>query len=402
MKPKEFDDLVKNKFEQSDFEYNPRNWDRLTEQMDGRSKKRSLIAWLGLPIAGMAASVALAMGVTTLLRQGMPETNASSKEYRMVAMTAAPAVPQVLPAEPATTTNPTSAQKLTQRTSKPIAAHNTNSKKDNRTAGDNIGGFHIKLSDKSFVQAAPADNYKTPSDNSSVPQNKTTQQNKKKIVLVNEGYNTFKDEPAIKRPANLSIILSGGVNRGNKNTGYMAGATIRHMINERVYVEGDVAFTSSSNTQMTTYAEPVAMVAKTSTRESAAKVTGGELAAEPTPYVPPTVIKQKEISYNLYYAQVSPSIGYKIMSRLSVGAGPDFQKALADNRPAPSSVERGNIQVAPLFDIGFIGKTEYNITKQVKAAVYYRKGINNVITPMDKYIDRDYLQFQVKCTIFNK
>ena len=34
--------------------------------------------------------------------------------------------------------------------------------------------------------------------------------------------------------------------------------------------------------------------------------------------------------------------------------------------------------------------------------VLYRKGINNILTPMGKYIDRDYVQFQVRCTIFNK
>jgi hypothetical protein len=49
-----------------------------------------------------------------------------------------------------------------------------------------------------------------------------------------------------------------------------------------------------------------------------------------------------------------------------------------------------------------MGKTEVNLAKRVRAAVYYRKGINNVITPMNKYIDRDYLQFQIKCTVFDK
>lgn len=82
--------------------------------------------------------------------------------------------------------------------------------------------------------------------------------------------------------------------------------------------------------------------------------------------------------------------------------GPDFQKMLVDNRPATSTVDRGNLQVAPTFDVGFIGKTEYALTQRVKAAVSYRKGINSVITTSNKYIDRDYLQFQMRCTIFNK
>jgi hypothetical protein len=60
------------------------------------------------------------------------------------------------------------------------------------------------------------------------------------------------------------------------------------------------------------------------------------------------------------------------------------------------------VEVMPLFDVGVVGKTEYALTKHVKAAVAYRKGINNVLTPMDKYIDRDYLQVQVRYSIFNR
>ena len=86
---------------------------------------------------------------------------------------------------------------------------------------------------------------------------------------------------------------------------------------------------------------------------------------------------------------------------MSVGVGPDFQQMLTDNRPTINSNVTDNVKVAPMFDIGFVGKTEYNVTKTVKAAVSYRKGVNNILTPTDKYLDRDYLQFQVRCAIFN-
>jgi long-subunit fatty acid transport protein len=110
----------------------------------------------------------------------------------------------------------------------------------------------------------------------------------------------------------------------------------------------------------------------------------------------------KDVNYNLYYAQITPSIGYKLMKRLSVGVGPDFQKMLVDNRPATSEVDRGNLQVAPTFDVGFVGKTEVALTQRVRAGVSYRKGINGVINLSDKFIDRDYVQFQMRCTIFNR
>jgi len=87
---------------------------------------------------------------------------------------------------------------------------------------------------------------------------------------------------------------------------------------------------------------------------------------------------------------------------MSIAAGPDFQQMLVDNRPAASETDRGTIQVAPTFDVGFVGKTEYAVTQRVKAGVSYRKGINGVISMSDKYIDRDYIQFQMRCTIFNR
>ncbi len=40
MKPREFDDLIRQKFDRSDFEYNPRSWDKLEDQLDGRLAHR--------------------------------------------------------------------------------------------------------------------------------------------------------------------------------------------------------------------------------------------------------------------------------------------------------------------------------------------------------------------------
>src|ERR1700761_2512926 len=68
MKPKEFDELIKQRFDQGDFAYEARNWDQLAGQLDGRAKKRSIMMWWWAPLVGMAASVALAMGVTALIR----------------------------------------------------------------------------------------------------------------------------------------------------------------------------------------------------------------------------------------------------------------------------------------------------------------------------------------------
>lgn len=413
MKPKEFDDLVRQKFEQNDFAYNPRHWDMLTERMDGKEKKRRIMMWWWAPLAGMAASVALAMGVSTMLRMNEPMSSGEKMAAGRGAATqqhiaergttvyrhelAQNVVPgQGIPAQDELAT-PSSRKKIrnTDRNNKRSTPLNTRVAMSNSEESDNRG-FRIRL------QNVPG---KQTDLNAKPEQLRKNEEEKTKKLAVNEPIGTFiaEEEPQVKKPKRISVILSGGYNSGNRNTGYMAGATIRKMLNDKVYIEGQVAFAASNNIQSTSYA--VQEVLSAPTMGTAARMSSRVTKdVNKTTVAPVTreVIKQKDISYDLYYAQVSPSIGYNVMKKMSVGIGPDFQQMLADNRPAPSSSERGTIQVAPMFDVGFIGKTELSVTKKLKAGIYYRKSVNNVITPMGKYIDRDYLQFQVKYTILNK
>lgn len=406
MKPREFDELVRQKFDQNDFAYNAHNWDLLAEKLDGRAKKRSMIMWLWMPAAGMAASVALAIGVTSLLRFGVPDAGNGDAGYahtgkfvQRYAVTAPMAmIPYTAPTN--NETPPKTSRKSKATASKPV---------ERAVAANNIG---IKLNDVAGNDLSAPKNGIAVVANSATAQKTIAPQKQKKDLAAREVIHTFRQEQnVVRKPLNLSIIVSGGVCQGNRTSGYMAGATVRKMINDKVYVESDIALASSDNVQSTMYmdysnatvTEGGGGIGATAGRPgSASKTTSVDASNLPTDKSLQGVAKIHDVSYNLYYAQVTPSIGYKVMKRMSIGMGPDFQKMLVDNRPATSEVDRGNLQVAPSFDVGFIGKTEYALTQRVRAAVAYRKGINGVINPSDKYIDRDYLQFQMKCTIFNR
>lgn len=414
MKPGEFDELFRQKFEQNDFAYNARNWDALSEQLDGRAKKRSLLMWLWMPATGMAASVALALGVTSILKFGATDVQQTKASYAYTGKF----IDTKATNKPVAMIQYTSPSASEMHSEKQKRKNNKKSIKQNdRIVGNNLG---IKLQN-----VIPDDDYQK--NNKRKTYNSTTTsllpsaamkeiavlpKIEKKEIAAKQAMRTFKqDAPATKKPLNLSVILSGGINQGNQNSGYMAGATVRKMINDKVYIEGDVAFASSANTQRTlymSYDNPTNVGANGGQGAIAAKPTSASKTTSiesgiPTPDNSPAgVLKTQDISYNLFYAQITPGIGYKIMKRMSIGMGPDFQKMLVDNRPATSDVDRGNLQVAPSFDVGFVGKTEYALTQRVKAAVSYRKGINGVINPSDKFIDRDYLQFQMRCTIFNR
>lgn len=387
MKPKEFDELVRQKFDQNEFEYNPGNWERLTEELDGRAKKRSVLVWWWMPLAGVAASVALAMGVTNLWQ---PEGAVAPAVAVFAPKSSQPHSIQGSGNVVATKSEPMH---------KDVQYTDYVKKSKNETVvvmEQEPEKFGINLQNAIRFNASPAGNKKI-----NLMKNMelavTKDNDRKKVIATKDEptYNTFKEEEVKKAPR-LSINLSGGVSHSSQVSGYTAGATIRKMINEKVFVEGQVAFISANNTET----EPYMYY---SSKHAAGKTSAVDGGPADKPIVDKGVLRTRDVSYNLSYAQVSPSVGFKIIKRMSIAAGPDFQQVLADNRPTPATdITHENVAVAPLFDLGLIGKTEYAVTKNLKAGVSYRKGINNVITPMGKFIDRDYLQFEVKCAIFNR
>lgn len=399
MKPKEFDDLVRRKFEEGGFEYEARNWDRLAENLEGRNEKRRIFFWW-MPVISMAASVAFAVGVPIALKEGSGLQKASN--VAMSSSTAAPAASIETAVAAQTSTTSTYLSVKANRAVTGIAK--------NATTIQAPTAVKALKADKETQQTTQLIAANDGNGNAKISATETFNADsvlaKKKKIIAAHGYYTFKDDKKAASPK-MAIILSGGLNYGTQTSGYMIGASARRMINDKVYVEGDVAFIGSSNTQNILYAEKgtstavgfnPAMVArgltsKNSTEDASKPTDGGGS---------PEVIKSGIRQYSLYYAQVTPTIGYKIMKRVSLGVGPDFQQILVDNRPAPSTVDRGTLKENPMFDIGFMGKTEVAVSSNIKAAVYYREGINNIITPTNKFINRNYVQFQIKCTIFNK
>ncbi len=404
MKPREFDDLVKQKFEQGAFEYNPQNWERLADELDGRTKKRGLIFWW-MPLVGIAASVTLAFGVSTALREG-------GKIHRIENSSIAD-TRQAIAKQPSVQTNTThyatsSSAVLQKRTINQKPTPNTIVASSNARLGTSVASNN----NTSTTQEEDSVSNISGTFLAKVETDAEKLKKKKKLLIEKPGLHTFLERETAQKTPKVAISLLGGINYGNQSSGYMVGATARRMVNDRLFIEGDIAFVGTSNTQQTKYLD----MSKSATsgngnttlssgnfaaRGVNSKTSGGD-AAKNTAKDDPGVIRTANQNFNLYYAQVTPSIGYKVMKRMTVGVGPDFQQMLSDNRPEASTVDRGNIKEVPMFDIGFMGKSEFAVTNSVKAAVYYREGINNIITPTNKFIDRNYIQVQVKCTIFNK
>jgi hypothetical protein len=303
MKPKEFDDLVRQKFDQNDFEYSPQNWGRLEEQLDGRAKKRSIMMWWWMPLAGVAASVALAIGITSMW-QPATTTGAGISKSRPAAIHRSNLAQNNLvqnDAVPYPSDALIPVKKAIIHKKKPVPQAIAVEKTEYK--------FGINLANAVVFNAAQNDKKVTLPVSQQVKINKDKEKGKE--IVLHEVNATFKPDVTPKAAPKLSIILLGGINRGAQNNGYVAGATIRRKLSDKVYIESDVAFASSNNTTTINEMIPTYAYAKS----TAASKTSGTLDASRIESKKTLTYVAKSVTdnFNLSYAQVSPSIGVQIM-----------------------------------------------------------------------------------------
>jgi hypothetical protein len=412
MKPREFDELIRQKFDQSDFEYNPANWDRLEDQLGGRSKKKSIIMWWLMPVAGIAASVAMAMGVYPLMQHGeitapVAVTDAPAGKGNAIQKEATvPAQNIVASAERIVHYHAAIAGKI-----KPAAKTAEPQVAKEEQFGINIDNaiVSVKQNRKANTNMLFAPTINSKKEEVAVV-TKKKEVAKKETKEASKPVVTFKERIQKPQPK-FSIILTGAYAKGNQNFGSSAGVAIRRKINDKVFFEGAVAFTNSNINQDMPKQEIISRTdyvnTQIPTNGSGTRAGKGLTTGEPGGRTTVTTsvlgeLTSSNVSYDLSYLQVSPSLGIKLIKGVSIGVGPDFQQALSDKRPTADPNFQGTSYRTPLFDVGLMARSEVSISRTLKAGVSYRKGINNVIAPMGSFIDHDYMQFQVKCAVFNR
>jgi len=407
MKANEFDKAIRRAYEQGSFEYQPAQWERLAQQLtEAEGKKRKSLAWL--PFLSYAASVVFMVSVGAFLVRNSISRHTpisgetpSDRSIVLVQPEAKQDAPpphnagaqQPLP-QPAVATAPAVQPSLVPQAQAPLLAVAIPQYDERLYSGSDI-----------VAQNAPRTTFKAP----------------KYIDFTSPIY-----EPMEREHTGKTIIsLSGGLNYGATNSGYSFGFTAFRKLGENIFVEGDFAFVnnlSGKRTELATenaYAQAAIATAQntsptlggsaakpaatthgnTAARPSAATDHTDNNVATPSPTVPVPV---RGSHYNMYYAQVTPTVGYNVFKNLSLAGGADVQRLLQNDQLMTISENVVDAKLIPNYDFGFVGKTEYAISKQLKATVYYRHGLNNAISGNDKYVDRNYLQLQLKFSILNR
>jgi hypothetical protein len=190
--------------------------------------------------------------------------------------------------------------------------------------------------------------------------------------------NSVSFEPKEARVNKTFVSLTGGMNFGSMNTGYMAGINAKQKLSKKIFLEGDLAIVGNTASQTFTKQQiPV-------------NTAGGSLKGAPIDYK----------DANLIYVEVNPTVGYQLMNKVSVGVGADLQQMVNGTNTLVNVNDE--TKTIPAFDFGLTGKTEIALSPKIKAGILYREGINNLINGSSNYFDRSYLQVQLKWTVLHK
>jgi hypothetical protein len=83
---------------------------------------------------------------------------------------------------------------------------------------------------------------------------------------------------------------------------------------------------------------------------------------------------------------------------MKLGMGADVQRMLQDKYKYVQDAD-GDIFDIPGIDLGFVGRAEYSLSERISTSVSYREGFIDKLNTGKNYLDRDYLQVQLKYTI---
>ncbi len=399
----EFDNQLRDQYERGSFEYKPANWERLSQQLPIKKKKPFLRRILWLPLTAAAAAVA-GFIVTPLFQQKNPDhtvahrkasihhtapsasiINTSSAVVAAPLVVAAPASASV-PASTSTASysagKPTFAAKQLPNQSGNSSAPVTPIPAAPQIAGNNdvpvLHAEEVKLSSQEpqIVQRAPAPVF---NKDASVARRFNASGSLRSMA---DGPQYDEESKATFKSSSLSI--AGGYKYGTANMGYMVGFNGRRSIGKKVFIEGDLAFANSRNSQQTNQTtqenfDQVKLVAGTNTTGARALSRGEQVP-------------------NMYYLQLTPTVGYQVLKSMSVGAGADVQRMFSNNNDVLYVMDGSDVKAVPQLDYGVVGKMEYSLTKVFKAGIQYRQGLNNT----KDYLNRSYVQVQLKLGILGK
>lgn len=361
----EFDRLLNEKFDQHEFAYNQAAWEQLSRQLP-QNKGHNTAPFIWIKITGIAAALAITVGSVAWYYNHEDEkplaVNTDNKHTQHIQLQV-PRTPEKIESAPkGRTTFPTS-----KSGSVHLISHSSNRPQVTATVHNTAPqplNNQIQTSSNEPIKAAIQ------------PEQKEERYEKPEIVrtTIPDENDSYLFEPVKKNQSRTLFSLTGGMNYGSMNTGYMAGVNAKQKLGSKLFIEGDLAFVNNKASQSFTQQQQ-------------------QMAA----------VSKSPIDYKdalLMYVQFNPTLGYQVMKNVSLGVGADIQKLVNDDNTLVNVNDE--VKTIPNTDVGLTGKTEVSLSPRLKAGILYREGINNLLKSSDDLLERRYLQVQLKFTVIGK
>ncbi len=372
MNKNEFDRLLNDKFDQFEFAYDPANWEKLSRRLPvSASRKPVALPWWKL--AGVAAAVAIAIsGAAWYFHR---DTAASQRELSLEQKPSDLPAHQTSLARAAEAAPHEDAPIETSPNNIPAAVFARKKPQATPAVAQGSGGEvpEMAANTETTVTSPRAERATTPSVTPPTTEtHATTVATNQRMLQTSPSDNP--PVPAQLAQRKTSFSLLGGMNYGSLNTGYTAGISAKQKIGGKLFVQGDLAMVSNTAGQSFTAQQ------------------------QQTAWVNKAPIDYKEA--HLLYVQLNPSVGYELIKNVSVGVGADVQQLLSNDNDL---VEINNeVKTIPVTDLGFTGKTEVALSPRLRAGILYRQGVNNLVNSRTDFLDRRYLQIQLKFNVLGR
>jgi hypothetical protein len=351
----ELDRLIVKNVGRISYEYDADDWEALSAQLAAARRKKRVMAFTYIS-SGIAASVAIFLiGIVPML---------SEKKTPAVSYTSGLYIPPATPfAESSVSPQVPGAPAIGQRN--PATA---------LLASPQHAG---PLSDTLIYSVPNAVNNNLAANISTPPVNKTIDTSG--FEQKHQGHTYQSLEPlqyaaTENKPDHkgINISVAGGVSYGTVNTGYVLGAVADRKLGNKFGLELTVAYVgNAAATDNSTYPS----------------YPGSNV------YIPP-VKPASVVTSPLNYLQLTPMLDYSLSKKITLSAGADVQRLLQDHNV--TVFYNDNARVAPLIDLGMLLRVEYAVLPRLKAGVSYRLGTNNILSPGNHYLDRNYMQLQFR------
>lgn len=369
MNNQDFDQQLRNIYDNSHLPFDAQQWDKIRERLDSDNKSKNLtLLWQKKillsykPIIAIASAVIGFIFYVQIVKENRKDdTNAREHHQANAAPAAALTIDSSLQKNVRLgKTNPIS-----------VLAKTIEFRKSKESSIAIVNDDTLSKNTIDFTPVTAQQVFNSPTGQKNIESNK-----RDALVSIEDIRfgNELMDNNTAKRSIYFDIL--GGYNVNNIKNSFSLGINMKRELHKKLRFDASLSLIGGYNKTFEKF--------------------DGEVTAAGVD----TVVYKSAVN-NVFYLQASPSLSYRLYDGLYTGLGIDAQRLVNTNAKSIVSDSIGKvIGSQPIWDFGITFKMDYQISNKINAGIIYREslgGVNNIKSPS---ISRNYILMQMSYTIF--